>query len=90
MGTGMGAIALAGYIATIGVATYLLKASLEDLSPYQINLLMGVAILAVSLPAVLLTEESCRLLGAISHWEPWSPSSWPRARCSTRSRSALP
>jgi len=54
----MGAVALAGYIVTIGVATYLLKVSLEDLSPYQINPLMGVTMLAVSLPAVLLTEGS--------------------------------
>jgi drug/metabolite transporter (DMT)-like permease len=54
----MGAVALAGYIVTIGVATYLLKVSLEDLTPYQINLLMGVAMLAVSVPAVLFTEGS--------------------------------
>jgi drug/metabolite transporter (DMT)-like permease len=59
----MGAVFLAGYVAAIGVATYLLKVSLEDLGAYQVNLLMGVAMVAVSVPAVLLADRTLRIPG---------------------------
>ncbi|HEX6311751.1 MAG TPA: DMT family transporter [Acidimicrobiia bacterium] len=59
----MGPVALAGYVAALGVATYLLKVALQDLSAYQVNVLMGVAMLVVSVPAVLVTEGSLRMTG---------------------------
>jgi drug/metabolite transporter (DMT)-like permease len=49
---------LAGYIVTIGVATYLMKIALRDVSAFQVNLLMGIAMVAVSLPAVLVVDGS--------------------------------
>ena len=67
----MGALFLAGYVASIGVATYLMKVSLRDLSAYQVNLLMAVAMLALSAPAVWVADRTFRMsahdagLGAI-------------------------
>jgi len=57
----MGVLFLVGYIASIGAATYLMKVALRDLSAYQINLLMGVAMLVVSVPAVLIFDGSVRI-----------------------------
>jgi drug/metabolite transporter (DMT)-like permease len=57
----VGALLLVGYVIALGSATYLLKVSLEDLSAYQVNLLMGVAMLVVSVPAVLLADGSLRI-----------------------------
>lgn len=37
----MGALFLAGYIGTVGVATFLLQYAMKDLSAYQINFLMA-------------------------------------------------
>jgi drug/metabolite transporter (DMT)-like permease len=55
----MGALLLAGYIATIGVATFLLKVSTNrDLSPYQINFLMAIGMLITGVPALWLAERS--------------------------------
>jgi len=54
----MGILFLVVYIASIGVATYLMKVALEDLSAYQINLLMGIAMVAISVPAVLIADGS--------------------------------
>ena len=54
-------IELAGYIITIGVATYLMKVALRDLSAYQVNLLMGAAMVAVSVPAVLIADGGISL-----------------------------
>lgn len=57
----MGGLYLFGYIATIGIATYLMKVALRDLTAFQINVLMGVAMLAVSVPAALLSDGSLRI-----------------------------
>jgi drug/metabolite transporter (DMT)-like permease len=57
----VGVIFLAGYVVGIGLATYLMKVALEDLSAYQVNLLMGAAMVAVSLPAVLLADHTLRI-----------------------------
>jgi drug/metabolite transporter (DMT)-like permease len=54
----MGLLFLAGYVAALGVATYLLKVLLDDLSAYQVNLLMGLAMLAISVPAVLVADRT--------------------------------
>ena len=57
----MGVAFLVGYIAAIGVATYLMKVALEDLSAFQVNLLMGIAMVVVSLPAVVLADRTLRI-----------------------------
>jgi drug/metabolite transporter (DMT)-like permease len=54
----MGIVFLAGYVVALGVATYLLKVLLEDLSAYQVNLLMGAAMLLISIPAVLVADRT--------------------------------
>ncbi len=53
----MGGVYLVGYIASIGVATYLMKVTLGRLDAFQVNLLMGIAMVAVSLPAVLVVDR---------------------------------
>ncbi|MCB9372289.1 MAG: hypothetical protein H6518_05860 [Microthrixaceae bacterium] len=45
-----------GYIVAIGVATYLMKVA-RGPTAFQINLLMGIAMVAISLPAVLLAAR---------------------------------
>lgn len=52
----MGAFFLAGYIAMVGVATFLLKYAMKDLSAYQLNLLMGIGMLVTGVPALWLAE----------------------------------
>ena len=52
----MGAVFLAGYIAMVGVATFLLKYAMKDLSAYQLNLLMGIGMLLTGVPALWLAE----------------------------------
>ncbi len=54
----MGLLFLLGYVAALGAATYLLKVLLEDLSAYQVNLLMGLAMLVISVPAVLIADRT--------------------------------
>jgi drug/metabolite transporter (DMT)-like permease len=57
----MGAIFLAAYVASVGAATYLMKVALRDISAYQINVLMAVAMLVLSVPAVLIADGTLRL-----------------------------
>ena len=57
----MGALFLAGYVLTIGVATFLLKYVSDDFSPYQINLLMAVGMGVLGVPALLLAEGTLAL-----------------------------
>jgi drug/metabolite transporter (DMT)-like permease len=57
----MGALYLAGYIATIGVATFLLKYVSDDLSPYQINFLMALGMVVIGVPAVLIAHRTLAL-----------------------------
>jgi drug/metabolite transporter (DMT)-like permease len=57
----MGALYLAGYIVSIGVATFLLKYVSDDLSPYQINFLMAVGMIVIGVPALLVAERTLAL-----------------------------
>lgn len=52
----MGALYLAGYVVTIGVATFLLKYVSDDFSPYQINFLMAVGMVVIGVPALLFAD----------------------------------
>jgi len=57
----MGYLFIAGYIVLVGVATFLMKASLKTLTPYQLNFLMGIGMLITGLPALWLAQKSFKL-----------------------------
>ena len=57
----MGYLVIAGYIVLVGVATFLMKASLKTLTPYQLNFLMGIGMLITGLPALWLAQKSFKL-----------------------------
>lgn len=54
----MGALFLAGYIAFIGIATFLVKYVSNTFSPYQLNMLMAIGMVVIGLPAVLIAEHT--------------------------------
>ena len=54
----MGWLFLWGYVVLIGVATFLMKYAMKDLSPYQINFLMAIGMLVTGIPALLLADKS--------------------------------
>ena len=54
----MGAVFLIGYIGLVGVATFLLKYTMKDLSAYQLNFLMSIGMLVTAVPALWLAERS--------------------------------
>jgi len=47
---------LLGYIVMVGVASFLEKFSMKQLSPYQINFLMAIGMLVTALPALWIKE----------------------------------
>src|SRR2546429_8657785 len=49
---------LAGYIVLVGVASFLQKFSMKQLSPYQINFLMALGMLVTAVPALWIKEGS--------------------------------
>ena len=49
---------LLGYIVLVGVASFLQKFSMKQLSPYQINFLMAIGMLLTALPALWIKEGS--------------------------------
>ncbi len=57
----MGYIFVAGYILLVGIATFLMKVSLKNLSPYQLNFLMGIGMLLTGIPALLIAHKSFKL-----------------------------
>lgn len=57
----MGWIFLWGYVVLIGVATFLMKFAMKDLSPYQINFLMATGMLVTGIPALLLADKTLRI-----------------------------
>jgi drug/metabolite transporter (DMT)-like permease len=57
----MGPLYLTGYVAEIGVATFLLKYVCGDLSPYQINFLMGLGMVVIGVPALLIADRTFAL-----------------------------
>jgi len=52
---------LACYIVGVGVATFLQKVAMKQLSPYQINLLMAVGMLLIALPALWFQQKKLTL-----------------------------
>ena len=57
----MGYAFVAGYVLLVGVATFLMKVSLKNLSPYQLNFLMGIGMLVTGIPALLIAHRSFKL-----------------------------
>ena len=57
----MGYIFIAGYVLLIGISTFLMKVQLKVLTPYQLNLLMGIGMLATGIPAILLAQRSLKI-----------------------------
>lgn len=57
----MGWIFLWGYVVLIGVATFLMKYAMNDLSPYQINFLMAIGMLVTGMPALLIADKSLKI-----------------------------
>lgn len=57
----MGYIFVAGYILLVGMATFLMKVSLKNLSPYQLNFLMGIGMLITGIPALLIANRSFKM-----------------------------
>ena len=57
----MGYLFILGYIVLVGVATFLMKVSMKNLSPYQLNFLMGLGMLLVSIPALLIANKTFKM-----------------------------
>jgi drug/metabolite transporter, DME family len=57
----MGYVFIMGYIIIVGVATFLMKVGLKNLSPYQLNLLMGIGMLLTGVPALLIAQKSFKM-----------------------------
>ncbi|MGH9856391.1 MAG: EamA family transporter [Acidobacteriota bacterium] len=57
----MGYIFVGGYILLVGVATFLMKVSLKNLSPYQLNFLMGIGMMVTGIPALLIAHKSFKM-----------------------------
>ncbi len=57
----MGWFYLIGYVIIIGVATFLMKVSLKDTTPYQLNLLMGIGMLLTGIPALWLAQKNLKI-----------------------------
>jgi drug/metabolite transporter (DMT)-like permease len=49
---------LLGYVVMVGVASFLEKFSMKQLSPYQINFLMAIGMLVTAVPALWIKEGS--------------------------------
>ena len=57
----MGYLFVIGYILLVGIATFLMKVTLKNLSPYQLNFLMGIGMLVTGIPALLLAHKSFKM-----------------------------
>lgn len=57
----MGYVFVIGYVLLVGVATFLMKVSLKNLSPYQLNFLMGIGMLLTGIPALLIAHRTFRI-----------------------------
>ena len=57
----MGWILLSGYVLLIGVATFLMKYAMGELSPYQINFLMAIGMLVTGVPALMIADKTLKI-----------------------------
>ena len=56
-----GYLFLAGYVIFVGVASFLMKFAMKTLNAYQINLLMGLGMIAITVPAMWLVQKSFKI-----------------------------
>ena|SRR5687767_10772645 len=56
-----GYIFLAGYVVFVGVASFLMKFVMDKINAYQINLLMGIGMIAITVPAMLWAKQSFKI-----------------------------
>jgi drug/metabolite transporter (DMT)-like permease len=49
---------LAGYVVTVGVASFLEKFSMKELNPYQVNFLMAIGMAVTAIPALWIKQGS--------------------------------
>lgn len=54
----MGLIYLLGYIVVVGFGTFLMKFVQKDITPYQVNFLIAVGMLVITVPLLLLTQKT--------------------------------
>jgi drug/metabolite transporter (DMT)-like permease len=59
----MGYLFILGYIAFVGLATFLMKVGLKTMTPYQMNFLMGIGMLITGIPALWLAQKSFTIPG---------------------------
>ena len=56
-----GFLFLLGYIVMVGVASFLEKFSMKQLSPYQVNFLMAIGMAVTAVPALWIKQGSLRV-----------------------------
>lgn len=57
----MGYLYVLGYILLVGIGTFLMKVSLKNLTPYQLNFLIAIGMFFISVPALLLAQRSLKM-----------------------------
>lgn len=57
----MGYLFVLGYVLLVGVATFLMKVMLKNLSPYQLNFLMGIGMMITGTVALLLAHKTFKM-----------------------------
>ncbi len=57
----MGYLYLLGYILVIGVGTFLMKYGMKYLDAYQMNFLMAIGMLVITVPVLLITNKTLRI-----------------------------
>lgn len=56
----MGYLYLAGYIVCVGVASFLMKFAMKTLNAYQINVLMAIGMLVITIPAMYFAQKNLK------------------------------
>jgi len=57
----LGYIFVGIYVLVVGVATFLMKVGLKNLTPYQLNFLMGIGMMLTGIPALLIAQRSFKI-----------------------------
>lgn len=57
----MGYLFILGYVLLVGLATFFMKVSLKNLSPYQLNFLIGIGMLVTGIPALLIAHKTFKM-----------------------------
>lgn len=57
----LGFLYLAGYVFFVGIASFLMKFAMKTLNAYQINLLMAIGMLIITVPAMWLAQKNLKI-----------------------------